>query len=912
MKSGSRDAIEELLTSFANPGLLERWSKTREEGEPFEVLYRVIMDLVSREPGEALRAAQHIREGIGDDLEPEERAYLHHLHANILLLAGHARESIPVYPIAFNSFRAAGNSREAGRTTIGWTAAHAITGDPRAAESVAARGMRLLRKDERVAKARITGNLGTAWHLAGNLVRAATQYRRAHDAFRRANEPTMAAVCLHNLGLVEVLTGEFARSRAHLEAARVQFQSAGAALHELYAATGLAEVNVHEGNWEEAVESIAHLRERFDALGDERASAWLHRELARLFATIGAWSAAAPEASAARRSLMRLGVEPEAAHVAFLEGRLALLSSSPVDAVARFREAKESWARSGNLRARHRAELEEARALLAQARVKDALALLGTAGRFLIRVDPSGDGALARALRAECHLAEGRTAQALRLTQDALRSARRHPAHLERPRLCLLLARIHAAQRNPSQVVRYARRAIRELETLLMRFGRRDLRVLVGGSREAIYRDAIDLVLEHGGPQSITVAVDLLAKARSPTLIEDLVHSDVARILPGHAAAISRLRDELLSIPKGANEEVRHRALAGHLAKLEKEVAARTRRSPQKVREAMRRRGIAGWKESLGDRDLVFFDEGRAGWRAFVIHGDGAINLVHLPSASRVLEDSWIPLRILLETAASLSADRRPMFLSRTQSEAENALESLRSALWDPLPLRSENVIIVPNSDLHGVPLEALAPRDRIVDRIPHPAVLQKRFRRRSSKALVLHEGTEGTRDEAEEVSDILRNSGFDVRVDDRRHALDEVTEPLGVLHVAAHGVFHREEWLRSGFRLRDGWLGFERLQPKQLRGALVHFSSCESGSARCLPGSDFEGWITAAIRAGVREMILTLWKVDDHGAGSFARGFYRKWVAGSSAVSACHEAREESRAQNPHPFHWAPFIAVG
>ncbi|HET9886823.1 MAG TPA: CHAT domain-containing protein, partial [bacterium] len=684
------------------------------------------------------------------------------------------------------------------------------------------------------------------------------------------------------------------------------------ALHELYAATGLAELNVHEGNWEEAVESIAHLRERFEALGDERASAWLHRELARLFATIGAWSAAAPEATEARRSLMRLGVEPEAAHVAFLEGRLALLSSSPIDALARFREAKESWARSGNLRARHRAELEEARALLAQARVKDALALVETAGRFLIRVDPSGDGALARALRAECHLAEGRTASALRLAEDALRSARRHPAHLERPRLCLLLARIYAARQNPGQVTRSVGRAVSELETVLMRFGRRDLRVLVGGSREIIYRDAVDLVLEQVGPRAIQMGADLVAKARSPTLIEDLLHPDTTRILPGHGAAISRLRDELLSIPKGANEEVRHRALVGHLAKLEQEVAARTRRSPQRVREAMRRRGIAGWKEILGDRDLVLFDEGREGWRAFVIHGNGAINLVHLPAASRVLENSWIPLRILLETAASISAERRAMFLSRTQSDAENALENLRSALWDPLPLRSENVIIVPNSDLHGVPLEALAPRDRIVARIPHPAVLQKRYRRRSSEALVLHEGTTGTRGEAEEVSHILHNSGFAVRVDDRRHALDAVTEPLGVLHVAAHGVFHREEWLRSGFRLRDGWLGFERLRSRQLRGALIHFSSCESGSARRLPGSDFEGWITAAIRAGARELVLTLWKVDDHGAEAFARAFYRKWAAGSSAVAACHAAREESRAQNPHPFHWAPFIAVG
>jgi tetratricopeptide (TPR) repeat protein len=911
LRSASREKIEELLTSFGNPSLLQYWTKTRDEGEPFAILYRAIMDLVSKAPGEALRATQHIRDGIDDDLATGDRAWIQRLHANTLVLAGHAREAIPIYQDAFEAFQNVRNSREAGRVTIGWTFALAITGDPRAAKSVAAQGTRLLPTEERIGKARIAGNLAMAWHLAGNLDRAAAQYSRARAAFHRAKEPTMAAVCQHNLGLVEVLTGDFRRARSDLDSARLQFQRSGASLHELYTATGLAELNVHEGHWEAAVESINMLRERFDALGDERASAWLHRELARLFSTIGAWSAAAPEATAARRSLMRLGLEPEAAHVAYLEGRLALLSSSLVDAVARFREAKESWIRSGNIRAGRRAELEEARALLAQGRVKESLGLLKNAGRFLIRVDRFGDGALALGLRAECLLTGGRALAALPLAQEALRSARRHPAHLERPRLCLLLGRIHARRKNSSQAIRYARRAVRELESLLIRFGRRDLRILVGGSRESIYREAIDLVLDQGGA-AVSIAADLLAKARSPTLIEDLLQSHSARIHPGNAAAISRLRDELLSIPQGANEEVRHRALAGRLAKLEKQLAARSRRSPQKVREAMRRRGIAGWKRFLGDRDLVLFDEGRRGWRAFVIHGDGAIEIVPLPSAQAALDDSWIPLRILLETAASLPPDRRSTFLSRTQGEADRALSCLRSALWDPLSLRSENVMIVPHLQLHGVPLEALAPQERIVARIPHPAILQKRNRSRRRKALLLHEGTPGTRREAREISAILRNHGFGVRVDDRRDALDQVTQPVGVLHVAAHGVFHREEWLRSGFRLRDGWLGFERLRARQLRGALVHFSSCESGHARLLPGSDFEGWMTAALRAGARELVLTLWKVDDHGAGSFARAFYRKWAAGSSAVSACHEAREESRAQNPHPFHWAPFIAVG
>jgi CHAT domain-containing protein len=145
-----------------------------------------------------------------------------------------------------------------------------------------------------------------------------------------------------------------------------------------------------------------------------------------------------------------------------------------------------------------------------------------------------------------------------------------------------------------------------------------------------------------------------------------------------------------------------------------------------------------------------------------------------------------------------------------------------------------------------------------------------------------------------------------------RRSTLIRERGPLGILHVAAHGAFHFEGWLRSGIQFRDGWLGFERLRPAQLRGALVQFMSCESGQSRHLPGSDLEGWTAAALGAGARELVLTLWKVDGEWAGSFSRAFYRQWNEGRTAAEACQAARAELLAGNSHPFLWAPFVAVG
>lgn len=921
----TRKAVLTLLALPAAPDLLTRWTMSLDESSipPFERLYKTLMAHASTAPGEALRASEHVLRSVGSRLAPGEFAFLRHLQANTLLLVGRAGESLPVYRFAFDAFRRARNPLEAGRVSIGWAFALANTGRPREAKNVVERGLRIMPTTERVARARLLGNLGTAWHLAGHLEEAAKDYRRARSAFRRAGEPVMEAVCLHNLGLVRILTGEFARARSHLLAAHAHFHRAGATLHELYVETGLAELGVHEGRWEESIDSIRTLQSRFDSLGDERASAWLHRELARLWTSIGAHGAAEPQATAARRTFTRLGIQPEVANVAFLEGRLAAAGAGTIEAIARFREAREIWEKSGNRRQAHRAELEEARALLQLSQPEAALALLRSAKSALERIDPHGDGALARALHAECLLAMNRSAPALRLARAAHQAARRHPAHLERPRIALVVARAYAARRDSRSVVTWARRAAREQELLLLRFGRRSLRVLVGDSRDGVYRAAVDLVLEHGGKNAVRVAVDLLAKARSPVLIEDVLHSKRDRVPQHLVAAITRLRDELLAAPESGNEDVRHRALSNHLERLEGRLAEHRRRVPALVRDALRSRGMSSWLPLLKDRELVLFDEGEATWRAFVVRGEGGVERVDLPEVRAALRDSWIPLRVLFETAASVPRERRAEFLDRTRTEALAAFARLRLALWAPLPLTARRVVVVPFADLHGVPIEALASFDsatgdvaatidHVVTRLPHPALLRDDPVRRDRHALLLRGPTPGAHAEVREIAELLRRGAGRVRVADRVGALDRVERPLGVLLVAAHGSFHREDWLRSGFELRDGHLGFESLRPRQIRGALVHFSSCESGQARRLPGSDLEGWTSTALAAGARELVLSLWKVDDVGAGAFSRAFYERWTEGASAGESAGGARRQLFSENAHPFHWAPFVAVG
>jgi CHAT domain-containing protein len=136
--------------------------------------------------------------------------------------------------------------------------------------------------------------------------------------------------------------------------------------------------------------------------------------------------------------------------------------------------------------------------------------------------------------------------------------------------------------------------------------------------------------------------------------------------------------------------------------------------------------------------------------------------------------------------------------------------------------------------------------------------------------------------------------------------------DPLALLHVAAHGVFHRDHWLLTGIQPRDGWLGFEALQRRWARGALLTFGSCESGLRVDTPHGELDGWLAAGLGAGAHELVLTLWKLDDEAAASFAEAFYPLWTSGVPAPQAAAIARAALRDRLAHPYSWAPFIAVG
>ncbi|MCA9727431.1 MAG: CHAT domain-containing protein, partial [Candidatus Eisenbacteria bacterium] len=427
------------------------------------------------------------------------------------------------------------------------------------------------------------------------------------------------------------------------------------------------------------------------------------------------------------------------------------------------------------------------------------------------------------------------------------------------------------------------------------------------------YRQAVDLVIASGASRAARIAVDLLALARSPLVVEDLQHAAGEEFRPEVRGAMVRLRAELLAkAPEARTEGLRVRSLQDQMRRLDRLLLEGPTKPPMLVRRAMANRSLARWLPGLGTREVVFFDRGTP-WRAFVIRPNGEVVHVELPFAQGALAESWLALRTNFDIASRSPAAHRSGFIDRTTESCLHHLGQLRRALWDPLPLTHERIVVVPIGELHGVPLEALGDEaGHIVSRTPHPALLSRGRSHRPRRALVLAGEDAEMEAEAREAASILEQTGWTVVRSDHVDVEMARGGAIGLLHVAAHGTFHREGWLFSGIDLPHGRLYFEDLRRTRLRDALILLTSCDSGRVDSLPGSNVEGWITAGLSAGARELVLAGWKIDGGNARRFAHEFHRRWNGAADAAPAVAFGRASLRARHPHPHGWAGYMVAG
>jgi CHAT domain-containing protein len=181
----------------------------------------------------------------------------------------------------------------------------------------------------------------------------------------------------------------------------------------------------------------------------------------------------------------------------------------------------------------------------------------------------------------------------------------------------------------------------------------------------------------------------------------------------------------------------------------------------------------------------------------------------------------------------------------------------------------------------------------------------------------------EHSRDEGRRVLGYLNEGNSRLAVGREAHAAwlrDPETAHRRWLHLATHGQHNAAfpALSRLAFAPTAGsarpaafLYGFE-IEHLDLEAELVVLSACGSALGGPSPSEGLIGLPTAFFAAGARQVIASLWDVDDSRTVALMDSFYRSLGRGLDPLRALRKAQEERWRESPWPMPWATFIYEG
>jgi CHAT domain-containing protein/Tfp pilus assembly protein PilF len=199
-----------------------------------------------------------------------------------------------------------------------------------------------------------------------------------------------------------------------------------------------------------------------------------------------------------------------------------------------------------------------------------------------------------------------------------------------------------------------------------------------------------------------------------------------------------------------------------------------------------------------------------------------------------------------------------------------------------------------------------------------------------------------GTLQEIISVDKILQAQSWQtqlfLKVAAKESNLKKVNSP-GILHIATHGFFSEDvvklnEQARKGFLFHSGLLltganksidketfnaeddgivtAFEVLNLNLTHTDLVVLSACETGLGKIENGEGVFGLQRSFQQAGAKNVLISLWKVDDAVTKDLMIKFYQHYTKGKSIRQSLKEAQLDIRLQHSDPTLWGGFVVVG
>jgi CHAT domain-containing protein len=180
-----------------------------------------------------------------------------------------------------------------------------------------------------------------------------------------------------------------------------------------------------------------------------------------------------------------------------------------------------------------------------------------------------------------------------------------------------------------------------------------------------------------------------------------------------------------------------------------------------------------------------------------------------------------------------------------------------------------------------------------------------------------------GAEEELEALAKRFKRGKFLVGPEATEANFKSLSSQFDIIHLAIHGrgdvqrSFSSSLYFRTKYdSLDDGELHDYELYGLKLKALMAVLSACESGLGRDYKGEGMLSMASAFTYSGCRNILMSLWKVNDKASINLMDDFYGQLLEGKTIDDALRQAKlsylESSDELTSDPKIWAPLVAYG
>jgi tetratricopeptide (TPR) repeat protein len=837
------------------------------------------------------REARHRAEAlIRDGADPRTESIAHQTLGIVLRDQGRDAEALPELRAALRLARRTGDTQRVADTAASLGAAHVMAGSTKVGLAHLSGAVKIA-SGETLSRVRM--RYAFALHLVGRHRAAADELARALPGIRRAGDPIWEARALNSRAMINLAIGETARAERDVLQARQIFVTQGQALEANFALHNLGVIAYANNDYPTALERLVDAAAEYKRLDMSSPDLMFDRALVFMSAGLSADAVAAIDEAVA---------EPDMHPTK--QAELLLMSASALLADAQDSQAKERALRAAELFHQQRRPFWESRARLVsiQARLAKGdvdLRLLGEARRLTrqLGAERTDDAASARLVAAQIAVKLSHPARTTLLAAAAEdRTATSSLARINGWVAHVLLCE----ETDPRRLARACSRGFAEVDQFLASFGSYEARATSTSRGRELAAVAVRHAARTGRARDLLRASEQWRSVATVTTSVVPEHATVDREL----AALRHVKRQIAEAP--ASDVSAIESLTREQVGLERAVRAKKlmlspghERTPNLL--------LVQLMDELGDSSFVELVDvdgelyavvvaGRkvrkarigttaAAFRAvntahFTIHG--IAHSVPLPFGGSVGQDLE---RALLGKAVGLVGDG-PVVLSPPAT--------LHAAPWSLLPTLSQRPFsVTPSATMWLRARRAAPPQQNRVVLICGPQ---------------LKAGPVEVQRLSRLYDDAVHLQGSEATVE----AAVRAVQGAGLVHIATHGHFRRDNPMFSSLSLWDGDLTVHDLDRMSAPPYRIVLSACDSGVGAPVGAEQILGLQSALIALGTAGVASSVTKVNDRATMPLMMALHEQLRDGADLPTALAAARGRLGASELDRATAASFTAFG